>query len=99
MNLRSEGTNPRATGTNPRTLGTNPRTLGTNPRATAAGSNPQPKGPFIITNAAELKDFLAQFPPKRQRRKAKIKAVAIAKEQWQSTLQEITANAEKGLTQ
>jgi hypothetical protein len=86
VNLRSEGTNP--------------RTLGTNPRATADGSSkPQPKGPFIITNAAELKDFLAQFPPKRRGRKAKIRAVAIAKEQWQSTLQEITANAAQQTSQ
>ena len=78
----------------------NLRSEGTNPRATADGSfKPQPKGPFIITNAAELRDFLAQFPPKRQRRKARIKAVAIAKEQWQSTLQEITTNAAQQTSQ
>jgi hypothetical protein len=91
VNLRSEGTNPRATGTNP-------RTLRTNPRATEAGPKPQPKGP-VITNADELRDFLAQFPPKRRRRKARSKAVAIAKEQWQSTLQEITANAAQQTSQ
>jgi hypothetical protein len=85
VNLRSEGTNPRATGTNP--------------RATVAGSKPQPKGPFIITNTAELRDFLALFPPKRRRRKARIRAAVASKKQWQGTLQEITANAEKGLTQ
>lgn len=86
---RSEGTNPRALGTNPRALRMNPRAL---------TDKPQPKGP-IITNAAELRDFLALFPPKRRGRKAKNKAVAIAKTQWQSTLQEITANAEKGIRQ
>jgi hypothetical protein len=91
VNLRSEGTNPRATGTNP-------RALGTNPRATASVVKPQPKVP-VITNAAELKDFLALFPPKRRGRKARNKAVALAKKQRQGTLQEITANAEKGLTQ
>jgi hypothetical protein len=74
MNLRSEGTNPRALGTNPRAV---------------AGHKPIPKGPYIITNADELKEFLALFPPKRRRRKARARAAAIAKKQWQDTLRDI----------
>jgi hypothetical protein len=81
VNLRSEGTNPRATGTNPRAM---------------AGAAPQPKGPFIITNAAELKDFLALFPPKRRKRKARNRTAAIEKRQWQETLREISKGREPG---
>ena len=78
MNLRSEGTNPRARGTNPR----------------AATTKEQPKQPVIITSAAELRDFLAQFRPKQGRR-ARIRAAAVAKKQWKRAL----ANVERETNQ
>ena len=49
--------------------------------------------PVIITNPEELRDFLAQWKPKRKARRRKV--AFVQKKDWQHTLRQAAANTER----